>query len=66
MGKTAFILSQALSLAKNDNKGIFFSLEMSEKQIINRIMSQMSRISLGYLKSTEGFGKLKDEAHGRA
>lgn len=65
MGKTAFILSQALSLAKNNNKGIFFSLEMSEKQIINRIMSQMSRISLGYLKSTEGFGKLKDEAHGR-
>lgn len=65
MGKTAFILSQALSLAKNNNKGIFFSLEMSEKQVINRIMSQMSRISLGYLKSTEGFGKLKDEAHGR-
>lgn len=65
MCKTAFILSQALSLAKNNNKGIFFSLEMSEKQIINRIMSQMSRISLGYLKSTEGFGKLKDEAHGR-
>lgn len=65
MGKTAFILSQALSLAKNNNKGIFFSLEMSEKQVINRIMSQMSRISLGYLKSTEGFGELKDEAHGR-
>lgn len=65
MGKTAFILSQALSLAKNSNKGIFFSLEMSEKQVINRIMAQMSRISLGYLKSTEGFGKLKDEAHGR-
>lgn len=65
MGKTAFILSQALSLAKNSNKGIFLSLEMSEKQVINRIMAQMSRISLGYLKSTEGFGKLKDEAHGR-
>jgi replicative DNA helicase len=65
MGKTAFILSQALSLAKNSNKGIFFSLEMSEKQVINRIMAQMSRISLGYLKSTEGFGKLKNEAHGR-
>lgn len=64
MGKTAFILSQALSLAKNNNKGIFFSLEMSEKQIINRIMSQMSGVQLNFLKSTEGFLKLPERAYG--
>lgn len=64
MGKTAFILSQALSLAKNNNKGIFFSLEMSEKQVINRIMSQMSGVQLNFLKSTEGFLKLPEKAHG--
>ena len=62
MGKTAFILSQALSLAKNNNKGIFFSLEMSEKQVINRIMSQMSGVQLNFLKSTEGFLKLPEKA----
>lgn len=62
MGKTAFILSQALNLAKNGNKGIFFSLEMSERQIINRIMAQMSRIDMNWLKTTDRYNRLPDEA----
>ena len=64
MGKTAFILSQALSIAKNGNKGIFFSLEMSERQIVNRIMSQMSRVPLNLLKDSETYSKLPDHAYG--
>lgn len=64
MGKTAFILSQALTLARNGNKGIFFSLEMSEKQVINRIMAQMSRVPLNLLKTKEGYNNLPEVAYG--
>ena len=45
-GKTAYALSFALELVKNGNKGIFFSLEMGEEQIINRLVSQISKVKL--------------------
>nr|DAV28483.1 MAG TPA: DnaB-like replicative helicase [Caudoviricetes sp.] len=64
MGKTAFILSKALNIAKTGEKGIFFSLEMSERQIINRIMSQMSRVRLDLLKDRNTYSQLPDEAYG--
>lgn len=64
MGKTAFILSKALNIAKSGGKGIFFSLEMSERQIINRIMSQMSRVRLDLLKDRNTYSQLPDEAYG--
>ena len=64
MGKTAFILSKALNIAKTGGKGIFFSLEMSERQIINRIMSQMSRVRLDLLKDRNTYSQLPDEAYG--
>lgn len=49
-GKTAYALSLALELAKNGNKGIFFSLEMGEEQIINRLVSQISKVKLQYIQ----------------
>lgn len=64
MGKTAFILSKALNIAKNGGKGIFFSLEMSERQIINRIMSQMSRVRLDLLKDSKTYSRLPEQAYG--
>lgn len=51
-GKTAYALSLALELAKNGSKGIFFSLEMGEEQIINRLVSQISKVKLQNIQLT--------------
>lgn len=45
MGKTAFVLNLALNMAaKNKKKVLFFSLEMSNLQLTQRIMSSLTRI----------------------
>ncbi len=64
-GKTAFALSLALEFAKNGNKGLFFSLEMGEEQIINRMMSQLSRVPLSKFIDKDEVKKLSKEEHQR-
>lgn len=64
-GKTALALSFALELAKNGNKGLFFSLEMGEEQIINRMMSQVSQVPLQKIQEPSEFEKLHDTEHER-
>lgn len=65
MGKTAFALSYMLELAKNKNKGIFFSLEMSEGQLMERIISQMSNVSMIKFMNKEGWESITREEHNR-
>ena len=65
MGKTAFALSYMLELAKNKSKGIFFSLEMSEGQLMERIISQMSNVSMIKFMNKEGWESITKEEHNR-
>lgn len=44
MGKTSFMLNIMLNLLKQNKKCMFFSLEHSEKQIVNRLISQITGI----------------------
>lgn len=63
-GKTAFAMNLVLNMAKQGKKGLFFSLEMSESSIINRIMSIVSKVELNKLKDIKKFDKLsKAELH---
>jgi len=54
MGKTAFMVDLALNISKTENVGIF-SLEMSEHQLIERMISNVQKVSLYDFKS----GKVK-------
>jgi len=65
MAKTAVSLTLAMQLVKNGYKGIFFSLEMSDKEIINRIMTQETAIPMWKLKNLEGFNRLTPAEQGR-
>ena len=65
MGKTAFALSYMLELAKNKSKGIFFSLEMSEGQLMERIISQMSNVSMIKFMNKEDWESITKEEHNR-
>lgn len=57
MGKTAFSLNLAYNISKNSNKNImFFSLEMSVKQLVMRIVAMETAISSQNLRS----GRLND------
>ncbi|MDR2026803.1 MAG: replicative DNA helicase [Prevotellaceae bacterium] len=56
MGKTAFVLSMARSVAVDFNKGVaFFSLEMSAVQLVKRLMISETGISSEKIKT----GKLE-------
>lgn len=61
MGKTAFALNYFLNLVKKGNKGVYFSLEMSDRQICSRIMSSESAVSLSKIKKKENFMNMKDQ-----
>ena len=56
MGKTTFAMNVAENAAQNGAKVLFFSLEMSEKQLTYRVISSLGGVSLGNLQT----GKLKD------
>ncbi|SEM02057.1 replicative DNA helicase [Butyrivibrio sp. ob235] len=57
MGKTAFVLNIAQHMAIHDKKTVaIFSLEMSDEQLIKRMMSMESQVSSELLRS----GKLSD------
>jgi replicative DNA helicase len=47
MGKTAFALNVTYNIASQDKNVLFFSLEMNKKQIVPRIFSMISEVSLG-------------------
>jgi replicative DNA helicase len=51
MGKTAFALNIAYNVAKSDRKVLFFSLEMSKKQLSLRMNSMISGVPLSKIKS---------------
>ena len=60
VGKSAFALYITLLMAQK-SRGLFFSLEMPLKQIIQRIISNQSRIELEMLTNKERFNTLDSE-----
>lgn len=60
VGKSAFALYITLLMAQKA-RGLFFSLEMPLKQIIQRIISSQSRIELEMLTNKDRFNTLDDE-----
>ena len=50
-GKTALVISLMLEYARNKKKGIFFSVEMSEDQLTNRMIAQTSGIPLSAIQA---------------
>ncbi len=51
MGKTAYVLNEILECGLNDIPVAFFSLEMSEKQIIGRLISIMSGVDISKINN---------------
>ena len=50
MGKTSFMLSIALDMAMHGNPVAIFSLEMSEKQLFIRLLSNICNLPLGEIR----------------
>lgn len=50
MGKTSFLLSVALDMAMHGNPVAIFSLEMSKKQLLMRLLSNISNLPLGEIR----------------
>ena len=59
-GKSAFVLYITLLMAQKA-RGLFFSLEMPLKQIIQRVISSQSRIELEMLTNKDRFNTLDSE-----
>lgn len=63
MGKTSFVLSSAIETAKKGVPVAFFSLEMSEEQLVNKVLACESEIPLADIRqqkmTPEQMGKLK-------
>jgi replicative DNA helicase len=63
MGKTSFVLSSAIETAKAGTPVAFFSLEMSEDQLVNKVLSCESEIPLADIRqqkmTPEQIAKLK-------
>src|SRR5699024_4674856 len=53
MGKTAFALGLAINLAIQGNEVLFLSLESTEKNITQRILSSISRVDLYKFKKPQ-------------
>lgn len=60
-GKTALAISLMLEYARNKQKGIFFSVEMSEDQLSNRMLAQTSSIPLSAIQA----GDIQERAMGK-
>lgn len=57
MGKTAFVLNLAEHIVlKKDMAAVVFSLEMSKEQLVNRLLSQESKVDAGSIRT----GNLSD------
>ena len=61
MGKTSFALNLALSVVKRGHQALFFSLEMGNEQLVDRLLSISSGIDAWRIRS----GKLKDRDYGK-
>lgn len=57
MGKSAFAMQLVESMSSPDRPGLFFSLEMSSGQLVDRILSSAGRVNLKKFRSAE----FKDE-----
>lgn len=55
MGKSAFMLEIALTLTKAGHKVAIYSLEMSKRQIYNRLMANLMNLELNIIKSGKMF-----------
>lgn len=55
MGKTSFLLSVALDMAMRGNPVAIFSLEMSEKQLFIRLLSNICNLPLGEIRYKDEF-----------
>ncbi|MBN0919101.1 replicative DNA helicase [[Mycoplasma] gypis] len=51
MGKTAFALNVAANVARNKKTVLFFSLEMTNKQVLERVIGFESKVKLSKIKS---------------
>ena len=56
MGKTTFALNLAFNIAKNNQSVLFFSLEMNDIQLVQRVLASTSGVSSSLMKT----GKLGD------
>lgn len=61
VGKSVFAVMQAIAAAEAGYSVMFFSLEMSHEEIVNRIVANMSGVPLNKLKS----GLLSEEDRGK-
>ena len=51
MGKTAFVLNIAQHVALREKKSVaFFSLEMSQEQVMTRMLGSEAHVNLSYLR----------------
>lgn len=57
VGKTAFTLSLAIHAAMNGNPAVFFSLEMSKRQLVERVLASQAKMYLSTIKGA----RLSDE-----
>lgn len=55
MGKSAFMLEIALTLTKAGHRVAIYSLEMSKRQIYNRMMANLMNLELNIIKSGKMF-----------
>ncbi len=53
MGKTAFALNLATNVAKQGKKVLMFSLEMGNEQLLSRILSSVSNVSMSKITRNE-------------
>ncbi len=53
MGKSAFAMQLIESMSSSDRPGLFFSLEMSAGQLVDRILSSAGRVNLKKFRSAD-------------
>jgi replicative DNA helicase len=60
MGKTAFAISLALNVSTNSDV-LFYSLEMSKIQLVDRAVSNLGRLPMGWVRRPTGGGEEENE-----
>ena len=61
MGKSAVALYMALQAARQGKHAVYFSVEMSEEEMVLRLLSMLSGVDPGKIRH-KGFGPLEDQA----
>ena len=57
VGKTSFALNLAVNSARTGTHVVFFSLEMSKSQLVNRIICSEARVELSKIRSGKGLSQ---------